>query len=147
MLAPLENRALLEREPEENSPQERISELEGENIALRQALRQARASQKRMATLNSNRSIEQTNRISTLETCCENYRARIAELESGQPIIELGRQLMEARDANERLIAAAQRVWHLDKTICAAHRECERLARERDNLALRLCHQASDLAN
>lgn len=69
--------------------------------------------------------------------------ARIAQLESGQAIIELGRQLMELREANEQLIVAAQRVWHMDKTICAAHRECERLARERDDLAFRLCQRAS----
>jgi len=146
MLAPLENRALLEREPDD-AANERIAELENKNAALRQALRQARASQKRMATLNSSRSIEQANRIAALETRCENFRARIAELESGQAIIELGRQLMALKDANEHLIVAAQRVWHLDKTICAAHRECERLARERDNLALRLTCQAAELIN
>lgn len=93
MLAPLENRALLEREPDDAANE------------------------------------------------------RIAELESGQAIVELGRQLMELKDANEHLIAAAQRVWHLDKTICAAHRECERLARERDNLALRLTCQVAELIN
>lgn len=112
MLAPLENRALLEREPDD-AANERIAELESTNAAL--------------------------------ETRCENFRARIAELESGQAIIELGRQLMELKDANEHLIVAAQRVWHLDKTICAAHRECERLASERDNLALRLSCQAAKL--
>ena len=91
MLAPLENRALLEREPDDAANE------------------------------------------------------RIAELESGQAIIELGRQLMELKDANEHLIVAAQRVWHLDKTICAAHRECERLSHERDNLALRLTCQVAEL--
>ncbi|WP_028994743.1 hypothetical protein [Azonexus hydrophilus] len=138
MLAPLENRAILEKEPAE--PQ---SALERENAALRRALQKARSSQKRMITLNAARSIEQANRIAVLETQSSNLRARIAQLESGQAIIELGRQLMELREANEQLIVAAQRVWHLDKTICAAHRECERLARERDDLAFRLCQHAS----
>jgi hypothetical protein len=50
---------------------------------------------------------------------------------------------MELKDANEQLILASQRVWPLDKTLCAAHRECERLACERDTLAQRLCQQCS----
>lgn len=145
MLAPLENRAILEREPEDANS-ERIAELENENTALRLALRQARRSQKRMLTLHGVHSIGQSNRIATLETQCANLQQRNGELESGQAIIELGRQLMAARDSNERLMAAAQRVWHLDKTICAAHHECERLARERDQLALRLCHLADESA-
>jgi len=66
---------------------------------------------------------------------------------ANERIAELGRQLMKLKDANEHPIVAAQRVWHLDKTICAAHRECERLARERDNLALRLTCQAAELIN
>lgn len=142
MLAPLENRALLEREPDDTSG-ERIAELESENAALRQALRQERSARKRMATRNSRLAMEQTRQISALETRCASYRARIAEFESGQVIIELGCRLMELKDANEQLILASQRVWHLDKTLCAAHRECERLACERDTLAQRLCQQCS----
>jgi hypothetical protein len=139
MLAPLENRAILEKEPADA----RVPLLENENAALRLALQKARSSQKRMITLNAAHSVEQANRIAILETQCANQRTRIDQLESGQAIIELGRQLMELREANEQLIVAAQRVWHLDKTICAAHRECERLARERDDLAVRLCRHAS----
>lgn len=145
MLAPLENRAILEKEPDESAADARLQALENENAALRRALQKARSSQKRMITLNATRSVDQANRIALLETQSSNQRARIAQLESGQAIIELGQQLMALREANEQLIAAAQRVWHLDKTICAAHRECERLARERDDLAFRLCRHASHL--
>lgn len=143
MLAPLENRAILEREPE-NANEERIAQLAAENAALRHTLRHARSSRKRMLTLQTARHAEQAKRIIALEAQCDSLRQRLAEFESGQAIIELGRQLMELRTANEHLVAAAQRVWHLDKTICAAHRECERLARERDQLALRLCHMADE---
>ena len=146
MLAPLKNRNLLEREPEDSSEQ-RINDLESENAVLQQALRVARSSQKRMALRNSNHSIEQTNRISALETFCKNYRNRISELESGQAIIELGRQLMEAKETHQKLLTTAQRVWHLDENISLAHRQCERLARERDSLALCLHHLTDDLLN
>ncbi len=144
MLAPLKNRDLLEREPEDSSEQ-RINDLESENTALQQALRVTRSSQKRIALRNSNHSIEQTNRISALEIFCKNYRNRISELESGQAIIELGRQLMEAKETNQKLLTTAQRVLHLDENISLAHRECERLARERDSLALRLYYLTDDL--
>lgn len=144
MLAPLENRALIEREPDDAL---RAAELEKENAGLRQALRQARSSQKRMITMHANRNSELGQRIAALEQHCAEQAARISAFESGQAIIELGRQLMELKEANARLVESAQRVWHLDKTICAAHRECERLARECDSLALRLCTQAADTLN
>ncbi len=59
-------------------------------------------------------------------------------MESGQSIIELGQKLMQLSELNEQLSDAAQRVWYLDKTLCAAHAECERLSRERDALAGRV---------
>lgn len=148
MLAPLKNRAILERAPadeDERCPSDnavdagRVAELESENLALKSALRQARQSQRRNATLQAKKSVAQTNEILRLEEVCRQLRQRLASYESGQAIIELGQKLMELRDANEQLINAAQRVWTLDKTLCAAHQECERLTRERDQLALRLC--------
>lgn len=144
MLAPLENRSLIEREP---AGAERVVQLEAENLALKQALRQARQRQKRSTTLHARKLGEQRSEIARLETLCRQYRKRIDELESGQAIVELGQQLMTLKHANEQLLAAAQRVWYLDKTICAAHRECERLARERDTLARRLCDGASAVPN
>jgi len=139
MLAPLENRAILERAPS-STKDTRFAKLLRENLALRHALRQARSSRKRQHTLQYTRQTEQAARIASLEAERDRLRLRLEQLESGQAIVELGRQLMEARDTNHQLTAAAQRVWHLDKTLCAAHRECERLACERDHLALRLCH-------
>ncbi len=156
MLAPLKNRAILERAPaseDDNLPPLigsdacRQSELEAENAALKSALRQARQTQRRSATINAKKSVAQANEILRLEEICRQLQQRIQKFESGQIIIELGQKLMELRDANEQLINAAQRVWYLDKTICAAHRECERLARERDQLAVRLCQHATDMLN
>jgi len=138
MLAPLENRAILECEPA--IEETRDNRLLAENIALRHALRLARSSRKRLLTLHAARLAEQAEQLDALESERNALRQRLEQLESGQAIIELGRQLIEAREANQQLMAAAQRVWHLDKTLCAAHRECERLACERDQLALKLCH-------
>ncbi len=138
MLAPLENRAILECEPA--IEETRDNRLRAENIALRHALRLARSSRKRLLTLHAARLAEQAEQLDALESERNALRQRLEQLESGQAIIELGRQLIEAREANQQLMAAAQRVWHLDKTLCAAHRECERLACERDQLALKLCH-------
>ena len=59
--------------------------------------------------------------------------------------MELGQRLMVLSEANEQLIDAAQRVWLLDKTLWAAHEECWRLARERDQAILRLANDANTL--
>ena len=140
MLAPLKNRSLIEREPS-LSPEERVAQLESANLALRNALRQSRQAQKRSATLAARKIVAQDNEISRLETLRRTARERVEALESGQAIVELGRRLMALSEANEQLADAARRVWMLDKTLCAAHEECARLARERD---LAILHLAND---
>ena len=140
MLAPLKNRSLIEREPP-LSPEERVAQLESANLALRNALRQSRQAQKRSATLAARKIVAQNNEISRLETLHRATRERVETLESGQTIVELGRRLMALSEANEQLADAARRVWMLDKTLCAAHEECARLARERD---LAILHLAND---
>ncbi|WP_374326783.1 hypothetical protein [Azonexus sp.] len=142
MLAPLENRAILERETRPDNTQG--NPLLAENLALRHALRQARSSRKRLLTLHATRLAEQDERLKALENERDALRQRLGQFESGQAIVELGQQLMAARAAEQQLMAAIQRVWQLDKTLCAAHRECERLANERDRLARRLCHRPAD---
>lgn len=142
MLAPLKNRAILEREAApDNTPS---NPLLAENLALRHALRQARSSRKRLLTLHAARLAALDERLNTLQSERDALRLRLEQLESGQAIIELGQQLMAAREAEQQLMAAIQRVWQLDKTLCAAHRECERLAGERDRLARCLCHRPAD---
>jgi len=140
MLAPLKNRSLIEREPT-LSLEERVAQLESANLALRTALRQSRQAQKRSATLAARQIVALSNEVSRLETLHRAARQRVEMLESGQAIIELGQRLMLLSEANAQLIDAAQRVWVLDKTLCAAHEECARLAHERDQAIL---HLASD---
>lgn len=145
MLAPLKDRSVIEREL--NSPRAHegnppnTAELFADNRWLRTALRQARQSQRRSATEAARRIVALTNDINRLEEQNAALRQRVEEFASGQAIVSLGQQLMTLREANEQLIAAAQRVWYLDKTLCAAHHECERLARERDAAVARLCPQ------
>lgn len=125
MLAPLKDRTILEREPAEAT-------LQAENAALKLSLRQARQAQKRTATLTARQIVGLTNEINHLNEVNRLLQARLAELESGQAVIVLGQQLMALRQENDDLTEAAQRLWYLDRTLCAAHRECERLACERD---------------
>ena len=140
MLAPLKDRSILERDAGDPlAPAavdaRQVARLEAEIAALRQALRQSRQSQRRSATLAARQIIAQTNEISRLQEISARQRQRLANLESGQAMIELGRQLIELSEANEQLAGTAQRVWFLEKTISAAHAEYERLSRERDALA------------
>lgn len=152
MLAPLKNRRLLERDPAgtqtdlsylTEADRQYLQHIESESAALASALRLARRNQRRSATLATRKIVAQTNEIARLNEICNHQRQRLAELESGQAIIELGRKLFQLSESNEQLCAAAQRVWYLEKTICAAHAECERLSRERELLAAQLpCTQA-----
>lgn len=128
MLAPLKDRSILERDPEAGEP----AAPHAENTVLRQALKHARKAQKRSTTLAAAKiaGLEQANRC--LDDANRQLQARIAQLESGQAIIALGQQLMALRTKNEELGAGLRQLWALDRNLCAAHRECERLARERD---------------
>ena len=131
MLAPLENRSLIEREPA-LSLEERVTQLEAANLALRDALRESRQAQKRSATQAARKIVAQTNEISRLQSLLHASRERAAALESGQAIVELGRRLILLSEANAELAAAARRVCRLDKTLCTAHAECLRLSSARD---------------
>lgn len=142
MLAPLENRGLLERD--DGDPQadlgpppgdcRRIAELEADIAALRSALRQSRQAQRRSATVSTKKIVAQLNEIAGLKEIIAVQRRRLADFESGQVMIELGRQIQQLSASNSDLSSAAQRVWQLEKSIRAAHAECERLAGERDAL-------------
>ncbi len=156
MLAPLKNRALLERD--DGDPQadlsplpsdkasRRVAALESEIATLCSALRQSRQTQRRSATMSVRKCIAQQNEINALKAIVAAQRRRLADFESGQVMIELGRQLQQLSASNDDLSSAAQRVWHLEKTIRAAHAECERLAGERDALTVHLrCPLASGL--
>lgn len=145
MLAPLKNRAILERDP--GDPQSdlaaaderrRLDRLSDENTALREALRQSRRALRRSAAAAARRIVAQENEISRLQTLNAAQGQRLADLESGRAIIDLGRRLLALSESNRQLSTTAQRVWFLEKTIEAAHAEYERLSRERDGLLDRL---------
>lgn len=139
MLAPLKDRSILEREADD-APDA------AETQALRLALRQSRQAQKRAATLSTRQIVELTNAGNRLSEHNRQLQQRLDELENGQTLLALGQQLMALREENDALIAAAHRVWQLDRTLSAAHRECERLARQRDNAVDRLQAGASSAA-
>jgi len=141
MLAPLKDRSIIERESRSPHSHEQttVADLHTDNRWLRTALRQARQNQRRSATEAARRIVALTNDINRLEEQNAALRHRLEEFASGQAIVSLGQQLMALSEANDQLIAAAQRVWYLDKTLCAAHHECERLARERDAAVARFC--------
>lgn len=153
MLAPLEDRSLLERDdgdPQRDAPFPQLAaltRLEAENAALRKSLREARQTQRRNATLTARQVVAQTNEIYRLGELNAQLQKRLLEYESGLAITRLAQQLMALREANDQLTAAATRVWYLDKTLCAAHRECEHLARERDSALRRLRTASGGLPN
>lgn len=133
MLAPLKDRSILERE----TGQDETIELQ----ALRISLRQARRLHKRSATLAARKIVELTNELNRLSETNRQLKARLDELESGQAMTAMAQQLLALRQENDELAATTQRLWFLDRTLCAAHRECERLARERDAALGCLQHQ------
>ena len=133
MLAPLKDRSVIEREDiQGNLDTPPLSDLQAENMALRMALRQARRTQRRSATLTTRQIISLNNEVSRLQALNLSLQQQCEEYASGQAIVSLGQRLMVLEESNQQLLAAAQQVWYLDKSLCAAHQECERLARERD---------------
>ncbi|KAB2921168.1 MAG: hypothetical protein F9K30_15060 [Dechloromonas sp.] len=133
MLAPLKDRSVIERDDgQDGGATAPLSELQAENIALRLALRQARRNQRRNATLSARQTVALNNEISRLQLLNQRLQQQCDEYASGLAITTLAQRLLELEANNEQLLAAAQQVWYLDKSLCAAHHECERLARERD---------------
>lgn len=123
MLAPLKDRGILLRAADDTGDSE---------TALRQALRHARQDQRRAAAHGARQIVALTNEVNRLTELNRQLLSRLDELENGQTLVTLGQQLMALRAENDALIAAAQRLCHLDRRLGEAHRECERLARVRD---------------
>jgi cell division protein FtsB len=143
MLAPLKNRDILEcdlADPQSDlslpSPiqQRQYDRMATEVTALRQALRESRRAQHKSATSATRRIVSQINEINRLKTLNHNLQKKLADYQSGQAIIELGRRLVELSENNHLLSQTAQRAWFLEKTLQAAHSEFANLAAERDAL-------------
>lgn len=146
MLAPLRDRSVIEQENPEpflTDAPDPLAELQTENAALRLALRLARREQRLSATRTAGKIAALENEITRLHAILGESRQRLTDFESGHAIMELGRKLMQVSSINDELTSAAQRLWTLDKTLCAAQEECQRLACERDCLATRLAAHTS----
>lgn len=144
MLAPLKNRRQLERDsadpqadlslPAGEETASHIARLESEVAALSAALRQSRQVQRKSATESARKIIAQVNEINRLNELTTLQQQRLSDFETGQAVIELGCQLQQLKTCNDEYGETARRVWFLEKTIRAAHAECERLAGKRDAL-------------
>ena len=156
MLAPLKNRRQLERDsadpqgdlnlPAAEESASHIARLESEVAALSLALRHARRAQRKSATEATRKIIAQDNEISRLNELTARLRQRLRKFEAGQSVIELGCQFQQLGAASSEYDDAQHRVWFLEKTIRAAHAECQRLAGERDSLAIKFnCPLADSL--
>lgn len=132
MLAPLEDRSTLEREPPAEAGLARA------NAHLRMALNLARREHKRAAAAAAKAIERRDGEIDRLRQLLDETGRRLEALESGRAIVALGQRLMQLSERNDALMSAAQRLWTLDRTLGAARAECQRLARERDGLAARL---------
>lgn len=154
MLAPLKNRQQLERDsadpqgdlelPAAEESASHIARLESELASLSLALRHARRTQRKSATEATRKIIAQDNEISRLNELNARLRQRLRKFEAGQGIIELGCQLQQLGDSSNDYDDALHRVWFLEKTIRAAHAECQRLAGERDALAMKFSCPLAD---
>jgi cell division protein FtsB len=122
MLAPLEDRSVLEREEDE------ADALRRELDALRREREfDRRIGQQRIAALSGE--------LDRLRARCDEQARQIAAYASGEAVVGLGRRLMELSAANEGLRGAAARAGTLQALLAATHEEFRRLAAERDALA------------
>ena len=144
MLAPLENRSLIER-ASSLPPEERVAQLEADNLALHDALRQSRQAHKRSTTLAASKIIAQDNEISRLETLYRAARERLATLESGVAVGQFNHRLRTLSAANEQLANATRTIEMLDDSLRAARDDWARLARERELAIMDLASDARHL--
>ena len=125
MLAPLEDRSVLEREEDE------ADALRREIDALRREREfDRRVGLQRVAAL--------TGELDSLRARCDEQARQIAAYASGEAVVGLGRRLMELSAANDGLREAAARARTLQAVLAATHDEFRRLAAERDALAAML---------
>lgn len=113
----------------------RLAHLEKENLALKQAMEKERIDHRHQAEVHQAKILQlerklRKSQVSTQEAA--ELRRRLAQFESGQVIVDMGQKLIALQEANDKLMAAAQRVWDLDRTLKAAQCESTRFCKERD---------------
>lgn len=117
----------------------RLSSLESECAAARVALERQKtlqAASEAKLRLQLQKALGECHRLRPAHDEATRLQARLLSFESGSAMIEMGRQLLALRAANEELMSTVQRGWALDKTLKAAHQEAQALARERDQLSV-----------
>jgi hypothetical protein len=114
----------------------RLVELEEEHALLKREQRSAYlAHQMQLDSLQR----EKRSLLQQLKDCEEQQqefqaiRRRLAEFESGEVIVHLGRKLLELQGANEQLLAGAQRALELDRQLKASQEAQQLLRHERDS--------------
>lgn len=115
----------------------RLSRLEKENAELKARLE----AQKLQEALRDAKLRQQLREIGDernglLERKAEmlRLRQRLQAFESGAIIVDITQKMRALQQANEELTTQAQRAWALEKSLKAAHREAEALAKERNML-------------
>lgn len=145
MLAPLKERSVQECDAggpsvlRSDEAQVRCRTPAEEIEDLRRALRESRTRLRRSAWESTKRIAALNNEVSRLSSLCADYRQQMIHFESGAAIVELGSKLMQLSVQNDAFNSVEHRVWTLERTIEAAHREYARLSQERDGLAQELC--------
>ncbi|SFN13661.1 hypothetical protein SAMN05660284_00644 [Formivibrio citricus] len=113
----------------------RLARLETENAELMQAVQQEKdVTRQQMAALRQ-RNAELETRLAELEAAQELHEAnrqRLVDYESGQAVSALCKEVLELKKRNQRLFAAEQRLWSLEKTQAASHAAAQKLATERN---------------
>lgn len=123
MLAPLEDRTILEREGDDD-----------ELAALRAALRESRTALKRSAAQAANQLVRQANEITRLQEINASLKQQLATIESGHAIIKLGCNLLALDREDQIPCSAQQRLFCLEESIRATQSEYLRMASQRARL-------------
>ncbi|MCW5618701.1 MAG: DUF2325 domain-containing protein [Nitrosomonas sp.] len=116
----------------------KLRQLEQENLKLHDALD---LMQRRYAQARSKWQQKLDKAIQLAESQCqqqhviEKMQADLFKFESGQAITEMGKRLMALVHENDKLLAAAERVNALEKSLHHAHAEIAKLKQERNALA------------
>ena len=136
VLAPLEDRAILEREGDDD-----------EVAALRTALRESCAALKRSAAQATNQLVKQANEINYLREINARLKQQLATIESGHAIIKLGCTLLALDGEDHSPCTAYQRLICIEETIRATQGEYLRMASERTSLLHQMKNDAAGKPN
>lgn len=134
MLAPLEDRGILERGGDEAGADAMDARMDIGDMPRESLLALCRERDFDWRT-NMRRIAGLSEEVLRLRALCEEQRQQLAAYASGEVIVGLGRRLMALSAANDGLRDAVERERVLRNSLDAARAECRRLVAERDALA------------